>query len=78
MQPRTYQPRSAQSQTDTLNPAMSSKSRSTSASASQSPYGSFDLMLAQAKHELIVTLMSEVCALFDTEWKVNVQKGAPS
>lgn len=57
---------SSQSRIHTSNAAMSLKSGSTSANPSQSPYSSFNLKIAQAKHELIVTLMKEVYALFDT------------
>lgn len=69
---------SSQSRIHTSNAAMSLKSGSTSANPSQSPYSSFDLKIAQAKHELIVTLMKEVYALFDTIWRIKVRTCAPS
>ena len=69
---------SSQSRIHTSNAAMSLRSGSTSANPSQSPYSSFDLKIAQAKHELIVTLMKEVYALFDTIWRIKVRTCAPS
>lgn len=66
------------SQTDTSQAALSSQSESTSTSLSQSPYDSFDLSIAQAKHDLMVTLMKEFYAIFDSRWKVSVQTCASS
>ena len=35
-------------------------------------------MIAEAKHELMVTLMKEVYAMFDSEWKVSARTCATS
>ena len=66
------------SRADTSQAAMSPESESSSSNLSQSPYGSFDLSIAQAKHELMVTLMKEVYAMFDSRWKASVQTCASS
>lgn len=66
------------SRADDLQTAMSSQSESTGTSPSQSPENSFDLSIAQAKHKLMVTLMKEVYAMFDSKWKVSVRTCAGS
>ena len=58
--------------------AMSPESEYTSASSSEPPYSSFDLNIAKAKHELMVTLMKEVYAMFDSKWKANIRTCATS
>lgn len=72
----TYE--SSQLQTNASNVAMSSQSEFTSPSPRQSPYTDFDLHIVQAKHELMVTLMKEVYAMFDSGWKLNVRTCANS
>lgn len=72
----TYE--SSELQTNTSNVAMSSQSECTSPSPRQPPYTGFNLQIVQAKHELMVTLMKEVYAMFDSGWKVNVQTCASS
>ena len=69
---------SPQSQADISDTSMSLQSENTSASPSQSPCGSFDLKIVQAKHRLMVTLMKEVYAMFDSKWKGGVRTCAPS
>ena len=69
---------SSRSQADISNTTMSSQSERTSASPSQSPCGSFDLRIVQAKHKLMVALMKEVYAMFDSGWKVGVRTCATS
>ena len=64
---------SSQSLADMSDTSMSLQSENTSASPSQSPCGSIDLKILQAKHELMVTLMKEVYAMFDSKWKVGVR-----
>ena len=64
---------SSQSQANTSNAATSSQSERSSASPTQPPYGTFDLNIARAKHELMVTLMKEVYTMFDSRWQVNAR-----
>ena len=59
------------SRADTPQSATSSQSQCSSTTLTQLLYDSFDLSIAKAKHELMVTLMKEVYALFDTGWKVR-------
>lgn len=47
-------------------------------SSSTSPKTGFDFTMALAKHELIVTLMKEFYAIFDTEWKADIRSCASS
>ena len=68
----------SQPRTSTSDAALTSQSQSSSASPSQSPHASFDLIIAQAKHEMMVTLMKEVYAMFDSEWKVSARTCAAS
>lgn len=72
----TYE--SSELQTNTSSVVMSSQSECTSSSPRQLPYTAFDLEIVRAKHELMVTLMKEVYAIFDSGWKVNVQTCASS
>ncbi len=64
---------SLQSQTDTSHTATSTQSEYIGTSPSQSPYSSLDLNIAQAKHKLMVTLMKDVYAMFDSKWEGSVR-----
>ena len=69
---------SSQSRTDTSHTATSTQSEYIGTSPSQSPYSSFDLNIAQAKHNLMVTLMKDVYAMFDSKWEGSVRTCATS